>query len=298
MKKTVFFTTLHLLFVLISSAQEQAIAIVHYRFKHINDTMQMGQYLRDEVATYLGKHSSYYASYSGIRANEEMEQQMSDPNFDGNLVLTKNSTPITRYYFFDNQHSKAKEIVHIAGDLFSTDSDYPEQKWVLTSSQKVIGGYTCQKATTHFKGRDYVVWFTTELPFAAGPWKLRGLPGLILDARDTKEEVVFEYAGFDKLENSTFLIGVPDKAYSSTPTEVKKLLDAFRANPQAYLEAKSRTARSTPGSAQPNRVDIHASKEVDNTNKMDPSRIKSMNVKTDESYKPSKTTNNPIERTP
>ena len=37
-------------------------------------------------------------------------------------------------------------------------------------------------ATTHFRGRDWKVWFSEEIPLPLGPWKLGGLPGLILAA--------------------------------------------------------------------------------------------------------------------
>ena len=35
-------------------------------------------------------------------------------------------------------------------------------------------------ATTHFRGREWKVWFSEEIPLSLGPWKLGGLPGLIL----------------------------------------------------------------------------------------------------------------------
>ena len=40
----------------------------------------------------------------------------------------------------------------------------------------------CNLATTKFRGREWKVWFTEEIPVSLGPWKLGGLPGLILKA--------------------------------------------------------------------------------------------------------------------
>ena len=57
------------------------------------------------------------------------------------------------------------------------------QKWNISAdSAKVILGYTCHYATTMFHGRLWKVWYTENIPMSLGPWKLNGLPGLILKA--------------------------------------------------------------------------------------------------------------------
>ncbi|MDO5616594.1 MAG: GLPGLI family protein [Cruoricaptor ignavus] len=57
--------------------------------------------------------------------------------------------------------------------------------WEITNEEKKINDFTCYKAVGEFRGREYVVWFTPEIPVPYGPWKLGGLPGLILEAKDT-----------------------------------------------------------------------------------------------------------------
>ena len=53
--------------------------------------------------------------------------------------------------------------------------------WQIENSKDtIIAGYTCQKATTTFRGRDYEAYFTNEIANQGGPWKFDGLPGLIL----------------------------------------------------------------------------------------------------------------------
>jgi len=63
--------------------------------------------------------------------------------------------------------------------------------WNITSEQKLIGKYKSQKAETTYGGRNWIAWFTTELPFADGPYIFSGLPGLIVSIQDLNNEYSF-----------------------------------------------------------------------------------------------------------
>lgn len=87
--------------------------------------------------------------------------------------------------------------------------DKPSIKWSIKVEKKMILGYECTKAEGNFRGRDYIVWFTENIPVKIGPWKLDGLPGLILEAQDTKG--TFKYEAITYIKNSGFQ--VPDIVY-------------------------------------------------------------------------------------
>jgi GLPGLI family protein len=55
-------------------------------------------------------------------------------------------------------------------------------QWQLKEEEINIMGYKCRRAESKYRGRDYVVYFTVELPFKAAPWKFHGLPGVVLKA--------------------------------------------------------------------------------------------------------------------
>lgn len=55
--------------------------------------------------------------------------------------------------------------------------------WNITGETQEINGYTCQKANLDLHGRFYHVWFTTEIPIKFGPFRLNGLPGMIVKVK-------------------------------------------------------------------------------------------------------------------
>lgn len=67
----------------------------------------------------------------------------------------------------------------------------PPLIWEILEETQTICEYECRKAVTNFGGRRWSVWFTVEIPCAFGPWKLAGLPGLILKANDERGHYVF-----------------------------------------------------------------------------------------------------------
>ena len=58
----------------------------------------------------------------------------------------------------------------------------PDIVWTLTDDTLTVSGYYCQTATCKFRGVAWTVCYTEKIPSSAGPWRLRGLPGLIVKA--------------------------------------------------------------------------------------------------------------------
>jgi GLPGLI family protein len=101
---------------------------------------------------------------------------------------------------------KKKETLFFASILrndFLVKDSY-ELKWNIIGEKKDIAGYKCIKATTNFRGREWIAWFTSEIPLSFGPWKLNGLPGLILEAYDSTERYTFKLVKIEKKASEIF----------------------------------------------------------------------------------------------
>lgn len=126
---------------------------------------------------------------------------------------------------------------NIGGTHYRYQEDLPDFKWIISTEQKKIRDYTCQKATCNFRGRTYEAWFTAEIPVKDGPWKFHGLPGLILEVYDMQKHYSFVFVG---LRNSDANITMLPRQYTKSSRE--KYLKTYKnyiKNPIAFISAAS-----------------------------------------------------------
>ena len=84
------------------------------------------------------------------------------------------------------------------------------QTWTMGDSTRQVLGYICQQATADFRGRRWTAWFATDIPVSDGPWKLGGLPGLILEAYDEGQQHVFTTVGLERVADEPIIFNQKD----------------------------------------------------------------------------------------
>lgn len=122
-------------------------------------------------------------------------------------------------------------------------TDMPE--WTIHEDTTTILGYVCRKATCYFKGRDYEAWFTTEIPRSEGPWKLQGLPGLILKAVDSRNHYSFICNGLEQSHGSTRITIEKDGRQPISRKDLNKLYERYMADPMAYIASANPNVKIT-----------------------------------------------------
>jgi GLPGLI family protein len=122
-----------------------------------------------------------------------------------------------RWYFSDRSKGTLNSFEQtMTGNTFQVSEDLPKLSWVLSEEEKTIGGFVCKQAFTSFRGREYEAWYAIHLPLPMGPWKLNGLPGLILEAVDQEGVVVFQFYSFQIILDPSVRIDPP-------PCEARKV---------------------------------------------------------------------------
>lgn len=91
-----------------------------------------------------------------------------------------------------------------------------EIQWEITDSTKTVLGYDCVMAKANYHGRNWTAWFTPDIPVQEGPWKLTGLPGLILEAAESTGQHSFIATGLETSNQEIFPI-YPFQKYDRMP---------------------------------------------------------------------------------
>jgi GLPGLI family protein len=102
-----------------------------------------------------------------------------------------------------------KEKMTVTDDITPEDYIYEENKsdlkWTFLNGTLTVCDYICNKAVASFGGREWTVWYAPEITISDGPWKLYGLPGLILKASDATGTHSFEAIAIRKSNRPIYL---------------------------------------------------------------------------------------------
>lgn len=179
----------------------------------------------------LSKFSSYRNLTVDSILMRSSQEQIVEAARDGKL---SNGEFMTIY-----KNYPAGRLTHtekICQDWFRYDEEMPSLDWELTDSVATVLGYECQSARCKFRGREWTVFYTEDIPLMDGPWKLHGLPGLIMKASDEMGHYTFECIGIKS--NADRPITVYKVPFNKT--DRKGYYDAkhrYEINPYAYYEA-------------------------------------------------------------
>lgn len=227
-----------LFFAYSSAAQERnennALFKVVYEFTHVDDSTQRDRPRREEMNLYVNTNASLYRRFTeeDSEFHRHMQRGEQRETYDLNQILDRTAS---LYHSVENQVMVNTE--RIATQMYQIRESLQSIAWEIGDEQKQIGEFTAQLARGHFAGRDYEAWFVADIPLPFGPWKLQGLPGLILEARDSKNDVIFTFKSLEQMNGPAIHLTFLDGIKQITGAEYEKTYNAFMDNPQAFYQA-------------------------------------------------------------
>lgn len=148
----------------------------------------------------IGSQRSAFFSYVAFQVDSLVEAQLKQGN---NVNVNDNSR--VSWKLFKNVPSQGHTayLDKVCMDNYRVVEKTEIPQWELVAdSVKTILSYRCRLARAVFKGRLWWAWYAPEVPIDNGPWKLQGLPGLILMASDSHREFVFTAVGLTNVHDS------------------------------------------------------------------------------------------------
>ena len=205
-----------------ATAREPVIDRAHmkclYRYVYTFDTLK--NELRDDllilqIGKEVSKCYSYYTFQSdslqrtpdGAKVWSELFRRATEKDgIYGDFPHVRMST-----YVYKNYPTGQMTITdRISSQGYRYVDSLHAQTWTMVDSTREVLGYTCQQATADFRGRRWTAWFTTDIPVSDGPWKLGGLPGLILEAYDEGQQHVFTAVGLERVADEPIIFNQKD----------------------------------------------------------------------------------------
>lgn len=175
---------------------------VQYEMTYLQDTIsENAKPAHETMMLEIGKHYSKCYSYNFYVRDSvllaDIKAGASQETINKHIAAIGDSR-ISYQIFKHYPAGKVTTLDRIATTNFLCEEKEVMPEWELQPDTATILSYRCQKATCSFKGRNYTAWYTMEIPVPEGPWKLFGLPGLILKAEDEKQHYIFNCTGIEQ----------------------------------------------------------------------------------------------------
>lgn len=201
---------------------------IKYEVIYSMDSTHVEKTTTETVYLFSGSDYGVFMNYNEAHKEERIadyEKQMRKQRGQSSVSYKDNISRETNFNSMFFKDLKSDSILTVS-PFINQHFSYPEPEvpqWELEDSTKIFKNYSVQKAKTHFAGRNYTAWFTSEIPIPDGPYLFKGLPGLIVEIYDDQNHYHFKLLSIEKLEEpKTWTL--PKNTKKITKEEFQKLL--------------------------------------------------------------------------
>lgn len=142
----------------------------------------------------IGDKRAFFASTQSIKRDSTFQTTQHKKLDNGGILLSTKgmNIPKTQFYYTIIQSNENIQYFESVSMSLLMYKEPVIKNWKLIDETKIINTIICKKAEVNFKGRNWIAWYSPEIPLPYGPYKFSGLPGLIVKITDDKKEYDFE----------------------------------------------------------------------------------------------------------
>ncbi len=237
--KRIFFLILFInIFNIVSAQEDSVIVSIHY-ISTIKEYVEKNAYEEEFVLDVAQDKSAFYDRWYHMKKEIRDSVKKAGGKFPEMMKATSHlPNPLFQVYYFINYPQKGERMkTDFLGKTFYFTENIEPIKWELTGKDSVIAEYNCQSAVGTYRGHKWSVYFTTDIPFSVGPWKLHGLPGAIFYAKEDLGNATFEAI---EVRTSKKALPTPklEKAIKCTKEEYRQMRIEDALNPYEFTKKR------------------------------------------------------------
>lgn len=211
-----------------------------YEYKSVPDSTQKNVVKSELMALNISDNKSEYFSLKNFISDSTVAAEIKD----GTYYLKppappqkRSDLPSTDRINKKMNSDKIEFVTRLSENNYLVNENI-NLKWKLHPEYITVLNYKAQKATTNFGGRQWTAWFTKEIPFQDGPYKFRGLPGLIVKMEDETKSHQFELKGIKNLNYNFIYPEDLENLIIVTDLKFKKAFKDYRKYPATDLKKR------------------------------------------------------------
>ena len=182
---------------------------------------------------------AFFVSENTIKFDSVFQKEFQ--NFANNTSANKNSNkiidfkgkffPKTKFPFIIIQSPENIQYFENVAMVLLSYNEPLVKDWKLINQSTTINTFNCKKAEINFKGRNWVAWYSEEIPFPYGPYKFSGLSGLIIKISDDNGDYEFELVNsLSSSQMNNRYLNINKNRYTKATETTQKELENVRKN--------------------------------------------------------------------
>lgn len=218
---------------------DRKVLTVQYDMEALTDLAHPGTPLKETMRLDIGQRSSRFYSYTAYLADSVLA---ADAANGASMELMARHAEQYRSQWSEQTFKRypagrVTTLDELAGDISRLRCEEPEElpRWTLTPDTLTLLGYRCTRATASFKGRQWSAWFAPDIAVSEGPWKLCGLPGLILRAEDAEGHYRFTANGMEQSCGAEPIVFGGRDYEPVSRKQYNKMQERFAADPVGFI---------------------------------------------------------------